>query len=180
MLLYIDACVREASRTRRLAEWLIKRLDGPVETLRLVDVEFPVADEAFLKKRDRLIAAEAFDDPLFDMARQFAAADEIVIAAPYWDLSFPASLKQYFEQINALGVTFRYTPDGYPQGLCRAKKLHYVTTAGGMYVPEEYGFGYVKALAESFYGIPEVTQLSAVGLDIYGADPEGILAEAMK
>jgi hypothetical protein len=29
-------------------------------------------------------------------------------------------------------------------------------TAGGQYVPEEYGFGYVKALAQIFYGIDEV------------------------
>ena len=180
MILWIDACVRAHSRTRRLADALLSTLEGPVETLRLVDLRFPVADETFLKKRDRLIAAEAFDDPIFDWARQFAAADEIVIAAPYWDLSFPAALKQYFEQINALGVTFRYTSDGYPQGLCRAKRLHFVTTAGGQYVPDEFGFGYVRALAESFYGIPEVLQYRAVGLDIDGADPEQILMESMR
>lgn len=180
MLLLIDACVRKGSRTRRLADALLATLDGPVETLRLVDLRFPVADEAFLKKRDQLLAAQAYDDPMFDWARQFAAADEIVIAAPYWDLSFPAVLKQYFEQINALGVTFRYTPDGYPQGLCRAKRLHYVTTAGGQYVPEAFGFGYVKALAEGFYGIPEILQYRAVGLDIDGADPEMIMAESMR
>lgn len=180
MILSIDACVRARSRTRRLADALLATLEGVVETLRLVDLDFPVADEAFLMKRDRLISTEAFDDPIFDWARQFAAADEIVIAAPYWDLSFPAALKQYFEQINVLGVTFRYTPDGYPLGLCRAKKLHYVTTAGGQYVPDEYGFGYVKALAESFYGIPEVLQYRAVGLDIDGADPEKILLESLR
>jgi len=38
---------------------------------------------------DALIAAGSFDDPMFALARQFAAADEVVIAAPLWDLSFP-------------------------------------------------------------------------------------------
>ena len=61
---------------------------------------------------------------MFELARQFAAADQIVIAAPYWDLSFPAALKQYFEQINVLGITFAYTPEGVPKGLCRARKLY--------------------------------------------------------
>lgn len=178
MLLLIDACVREASRTRRLAEaWLAGR---SCERVRLDQTVFPVADEAFLIKRDRLIRAEAFDDPLFAPARQFAAAEEIAIAAPYWDLSFPAALKQYLEQINVLGITFRYTPEGVPQGLCRARRLTYITTAGGSYVPEEFGFGYVEALARSFYGIPEVKQIRAVGLDLELADPEAILRTAQQ
>ena len=41
---------------------------------------------------------------MFDLAKQFAEADEVIIAAPFWDLSFPAALKQYFEQINVLGI----------------------------------------------------------------------------
>ena len=151
-----------------------------MEELRLDHIAFPVADEAFLDKRDGLIAAEKFNDPLFAMARQFVAADEIVIAAPYGDLSFPAALKQYFEQINVLGITFAYTQDGIPQGLCRARKLYYVTTAGGNFVPEEYGFGYVKVLAQSYYGIPEMELIQATGLDIDGADVEEIMWEVMK
>ena len=180
MLLYINACVRAQSRTKRLADRLIEKLGGGAERLDLASLSFPVADEAFLERRDRLIAAGAFDDPLFDLARQFAAADRIVIAAPYWDLSFPAALKQYVEQINVLGITFAYTPEGVPKGLCRAKKLYYVMTAGGNYVPEEYGFGYVRTLARSFYGIEDVELIQAVGLDLVGADPEGILRECLE
>lgn len=179
MLLYINACVRAQSRTKRLADRLIEKLGGGAERLDLASLSFPVADEAFLDRRDRLIAAGAFDDPLFDLARQFAAADRIVIAAPYWDLSFPAALKQYVEQINVLGITFAYTPEGVPKGLCRAKKLYYVMTAGGTYVPEEYGFGYVRTLARSFYGIEDVELIQAVGLDLVGADPEEILRECL-
>ena len=180
MLLYINACVRAQSRTKRLADRLIEKLGGGAERLDLASLSFPVADEAFLERRDRLIAAGAFDDPLFDLARQFATADRIVIAAPYWDLSFPAALKQYVEQINVLGITFAYTPEGVPKGLCRAKKLYYVMTAGGTFVPEEYGFGYVRTLARSFYGIEDVELIQAVGLDLVGADPEGILRECLE
>ncbi|MBP3729271.1 MAG: NAD(P)H-dependent oxidoreductase [Lachnospiraceae bacterium] len=178
MVLFVNACVRGESRTIWLADRLLAQMKEPWEELRLEEVPFPSVDEAFLKRRDALIAKERFEDPLFHLARQFAEADQIIIAAPYWDLSFPAALKQYFEQINVLGITFRYTPEGVPQGLCRARRLLYVTTAGGDFAPEEYGFGYVRALARNYYGIPEVQQLKAAGLDLIGADPEAILQNA--
>ena len=178
-ILLVDACVRAQSRTKRLSDRLLEQLDGYVETLRLEEIDFPKVDGAFLLRRDALIAAGQLDAPMFALARQFAQAEQIVIAAPYWDLSFPASLKQYLEQINVIGVTFRYSPEGLPEGLCRAKRLFYVTTAGGAFVPTEFGFGYVKALAKSFYGIPDVRLIPASGLDIDGADAEQLLQKAM-
>lgn len=179
MILFINACVRKESRTKRLAEALLSKLDEPYIEIRLADIVFPVTDENYLAKRDQLIAAQAFSDPMLTLANQFAAADRVVIAAPYWDLSFPATLKQYIEHINVLGVTFTYTPEGIPKGLCRAKELYYVTTAGGNYVPEEFGFGYIKALAQNFYGIPEVELIQVTGLDLDGADPEQILMDSI-
>ena len=116
---------------------------------------------------------------MFEQARLFASADKIVIAAPYWDLSFPAVLKQYIEQINVLGITFVYTPEGVPKGLCKGSELYYITTAGGDYMPEGYGFGYVKALAENFYGINDVKIIKATGLDIYGANIEKIISDTI-
>ena len=120
MVLYIDACVRKNSRTRRLADCLLNTLNAPYTRLRLEECVFPTVDEAFLEKRDRLLREGDFDNPVFAYARQFAQADEIIIAAPFWDLSFPAVLKSYLEQINVVGITFRYTPEGIPEGLCRA------------------------------------------------------------
>ena len=177
-ILFINACVREASRTRELAEKLLAKLGRPFEELRLDEIAFPVTNEAYLNTRDRLIAAGDLQDPFFDLARQFAEAETIVIAAPYWDLSFPAMLKQYLEQINVVGITFRYTEEGIPVGLCRARQLFYVTTAGGCFVPEDYGFGYVKALAENYYGIRDVRKIEADGLDIIGADVRAIMQAA--
>ena len=177
-ILFVNACVREDSRTGRLAEKLLEKLGQPYAEVCLHALSFPTADEAFLRLRDRRIAEGALEDPMFALARQFARAETVVIAAPYWDLSFPAALKQYFEQINVVGITFRYSEEGIPVGLCRAKRLYYVTTAGGSYVPEEFGFGYVRALALGYYGIPEANLIKAVGLDLVGADVEGILKAA--
>ena len=177
-ILYVNACVRRESRTRRLAEALLKKLGAPYEEVRLEDIAFPAVDEEYLNRRDRLAAGEEADDGMLDLARQFARAEIIVIAAPYWDLSFPAALKQYLEQVNVVGITFRYSEEGVPVGLCRAKRLYYVTTAGGHYVPEAFGFGYVEALAQGYYGIRDVRKIEAVGLDIIGADVDGIMAAA--
>ncbi|MBQ3791829.1 MAG: NAD(P)H-dependent oxidoreductase, partial [Clostridia bacterium] len=154
MILFVNACVRQASRTKRLAKGLLKKAGRPYEEADLTKIRFPKVDEDYLLLREKLVTAGDLRHPALSLSVQFARADEIVIAAPYWDLSFPALLKQYFEQICVVGITFRYTQDGRPEGLCRARKLTYVTTAGGTAVPEEYGFGYVRALAENFYGIP--------------------------
>ena len=175
MILYVNACVRTQSRTKKIAEKLLEKLGDKVDEVRLSEVSFPYTNEEFLKERDSYIASGNFDDKYFDLAKQFAKADTIVIAAPYWDLSFPAVLKQYIEHINVLGITFEYSPEGIPIGLCKAKKLYYVMTAGGTYVPEEFGFGYIKALAQNFYGIKDVELIKATGLDIQGNDEEGII-----
>ena len=177
MLLFIDACVRGASRTKHLADCLLKALDVPYTRLYLGDCALPKVDEAFLEQRDRLIREGDFDHPMFEYARQFARADGIVIAAPFWDLSFPAVLKAYLEQINVVGVTFRYTPEGVPVGLCRANRLYYVTTVGADFFPESFGFGYVEALAKNFYGIQNVELIKATGLDIDGAPVESLLRD---
>lgn len=177
-ILFINACVRTESRTRQLTEKLLLKLNRPYEEVRLHEIAFPVADEDFLNMRDRLIAERDFENPLFDLARQFSESEIIVIAAPYWDLSFPAALKQYFEQINVVGIMFKYTEDGIPVGLCKARRLYYVTTAGGSYVPEEFGFGYIKALSQGFYGIQEVRKIEAAGLDLVGADVSALMRAA--
>lgn len=180
MILFVNCCVRENSRTKKLADYLISKLRGDVSEVRPGEEMFPVIDGEFIEKREKYEARSDYDHFCFDFAKQFAQADSIVIAAPYWDLSFPASLKQYFELVNVIGITFGYNEEGLPFGMCSAKTVYYVSTSGGNYYNEEYGYGYVKALAETFYGIQDVKLIKAVGLDIVGADQEKILADAEK
>lgn len=178
MVLFINACVRAASRTRLLAEHLLVGLEGEVRELRLEETKLPTPDERFLQMRDTLSARREFAHPIFALAREFVQADTVVIAAPFWDLSFPATLKRYFELVNVPGLAFVYTEQGWPRGLCSAKRLYYVTTSGGPIQNEEYGFGYIRALAEGFYQIPEIRCIRAEGLDLPGADIPAILRGA--
>ncbi|MCI8284775.1 MAG: ACP phosphodiesterase [Firmicutes bacterium] len=179
-ILFINACVRSDSRTERLARKVLEKLSGNVQELNLeLENIKPLSREA-LEYREARLADKDFSDPVFKYAKQFAEADVIVMAAPYWDLSFPALIKIYVEAINILGIAFNYTEEGIPHGLCRASKLIYITTAGGPIYETDYGFDYIKALAENFYGIKEVVSFKAMNLDIEGADVEAILSETIK
>ena len=135
-------------------------------------------NNAALERRLKRALAGDFSDPMFNFAKDFASAETIVIAAPYWDLSFPALLKCYIEQISVIGLTFAYDDAGRPYGLCEADRLIYVTTSGGPMFNEDAGFGYIKSLAQSFYGIQNVSCIKAENLDLIGADAESILRTA--
>ena len=174
----INACVRSYSRTLELTQEVLKKLDGCVEEIRLYEESLPALDLERMERRGQASQKQDFSHPDFELAKQFAAADIVVIAAPYWDLMFPAVLKSYLENITVSGITFRYSDQGRPESLCKAKALYYVTTSGGFIGQNDFGFFYVKALAQNFFGITELHRYSAEGLDIFGTDVERIMGKA--
>lgn len=174
--LFINACIhRERSRTLRLAHRYLQHLRQEEGELTLDEVvveelELPLLGTEGVAHRQRLLDAGKMDDPMFDLARQFAAADRIVVAAPYWDLSFPALLKAYLEQVCVSGLAFRYEDGGALVGLCRADRLVYLTTSGGPIGGLNFGHDYLKGLC-AMVGIPDTVCYAAEGLDIWGNDP---------
>lgn len=179
-VLFVNGCVREESRTERLARKLLEQLSGEVEEVVLETEGIQPLNRDTLRERSNCIENGAMGAVILRYARQFAQADEIVIAAPYWDLSFPAIVKNYLEAVTVNGITFCYTEEGYPSGLCKAKKLYYVTTAGGPILQWNMGYDYIKALSKLYYGIEETVCLTAENLDIVGADVEQIMVQAEK
>lgn len=177
MVLFVNGCARSNSRTLALAESVLSELSGQIQEVCLYPDGPEGLDTEKLRLRETLLKDREYDHPMFRWAKQFAQADTIVIAVPYWDLLFPAKLRAYLEEVTVSGITFCYGDDGVPQGLCKAKRLIYVTTAGGPIV-WNMGFEYVEKLAHTFYGIPHVSQLKAEGLDIWGADTTAIIDAA--
>ena len=183
-LLYVDACVnRETSRTERLAQVLLERLleQGDYELTTLVlenEALAPLTGELVLARSEGTQAGD-FSHPVFAYAKQFAAADTVVVATPYWDFSFPAMLKVYLELLCAQGVTFNYSPEGIPTGLVNVSKAYYVTTVGGYAGEWDYGWDQVKALCQLYFGIQDVKAFRAEGLDIITNDAEQIMADAI-
>ena len=179
-ILYINASVRSDSRTNRLARYLLDRISAEKTIIDLGKEDIKPLNKELLELRNRLSLEKTFDNAIFSYAKVYAEADIVIIVAPYWDLSFPALLKNYIEAINVNGIAFRYTDDGKVETLCKAHELIYITTAGGKIVSDEFGFGYIKTLAQKFYGIKNIEYIKAEGLDISGANVEEILKKAEK
>ena len=185
-ILFVNACIKReaASRTNVLAQaYLQKALAGGdcrLSTIHLEELEMHPLTGKSLTEREKAIACNDFSSPAFDLARNFAAAEEVVIAAPYWDMSFPASLKLYIEQLCVNKLTFCYNEKGIPCGLTNIKKVIYLTTAGGYIGNNNFGFDYVKGVFSSLFGVEDISFFSAEGLDIYGNDPEGLLKNAIE
>lgn len=185
-LLYIDCCIRkEASRTRRLAYAFLEAIeqqgDYDIERLLLTEEALsPLVGDYFLK-REQLLEEGRLDHPRFRYARQFAAADRIVVAAPFWDLSVPALLKIYIENVSVQDITFGCdTVKGHLFGICRATKLCFLTTRGGSYEHSalETGIPFMRNLSE-FFGIEQFDYVAADGIDLLFEPPETILLRAI-
>ena len=184
-LLFVNSCIsqrEEASRTLALVKafleaWKALHPEAEVET---VAPETLLALKPFepemLNDRDALTGIGCFDAPVFDLARQVRAADRVVVAAPFWDLSFPAALRTYIEYISANGLTYHYEADGC-HGDCREEKLAYLTSGGDAERPESLGVLYWKQLAAMF-GIPAFEYVFAGGLDLDPAKTDELLEAA--
>ena len=181
-ILFVDACMRdELSRTRILCREFLDQyaaLHPQCQILHrdLTCPSLPVLTGPMAQERDAL-AADEKDPPMLQPAFEAAQADLILVGAPYWDMTFPAALKVYLEWASAIGVTFGYTKEGQQVGLCKARHLVFITTAGGPIGNLNLGYDYLKAWA-NMVGIPETHCLTAENLDIRGADVEGILSIA--
>lgn len=170
-LLFIDGCMRgKQSRTRKLAAAFLSALPEEYEVER-VDVDaldiLPLTHKA-LDHRNELIGRSEYGHTMFAFARQFAVADAVMVAAPFWDMGIPAKLKTYFEHVSVAGITFEVKENGDCVGCCRAKRLVYLTTRG-MEIEDgsvmEQASPYLNALA-LFFGIDGFDSVSAWGLDM--------------
>lgn len=183
-LLFIDGCISQrgpASRTRALAEAFLSAFQeshpgAEVETVTLEALDLKPFLPAALNQRDELASVGAFGAPVFDLARQFQAADKIVAAAPFWDMSFPAVMRTYIEYISANGLCYHYEADGC-HGDCRADRLAYLTTGGDFERPESLGVLYWKQFSRMF-GIPRFDYVFAGGLDVDPAKAPELLEAA--
>ena len=163
-LIIIDSCMREESRTRVILDAakdvLSARYD--IETIDVNAIGLPPVTPQMLKER----TSGNVPEKTVALARKIASADRIVIAAPFWDMSFPAVLKAFFENMSLYNVTF--TDDGTTcTGLCKCRKVLYITTRG-MDIPtgdfRDQGSSYLKALS-SLWGLGVVITVAAWNLD---------------
>lgn len=182
-VLFVNSCPRPRGESRTLALYdafiaaYREKHDCEVTELNLYQSGVTCYTIDDIKKRDALCAEKRFDSEMFGYATQFAKADSVIIAAPYWDLSFPSVLKAYIEMVCVCGITFKYTVNG-SVGLCAADKLAYITTSGGFSKDKNYGGDYIKAVGE-FLGIHSFTQCAAYGVDVRELNTDEIMEKAI-
>ena len=162
--LVIDATTRDNSRTKKLYKEYLKRLNGDINIINLYDLNIKPLNKNDIIKRDNLLLSNNYNDPMLALANDFVTYDEIIIAAPYWDLSFPSILKVYFENISVVGITFHYE-NGLPKGLAKAKRFIYFSTCGGPIFNHHLGYEYTKELLGMF-GIHESYNCYIDSLDV--------------
>ena len=184
-LLFVNGCISqrgEESRTLVLARsfldaWQARHPEAEVET---VEPEALLALKPFapemLNDRDALAGIRCFDAPVYDLARQFRAADRVVVAAPFWDLTFPAALRTYIEYISAVGLTYHETEAGCC-GDCAAQWRVYLTSGGDVEREDSIGVLHWRQLAAMF-GIPKFDYVFAGGLDAHPETAGETLAAA--
>ena len=165
-LVVINACVRqEESRTLRIAEPIIGALSKRYDTVRY---DLPEMDGIVPLTPDMYAGRGRGEVPSWALAaaREIASADRILIAAPFWDMSFPAVLKCFFEQTSLFDVTFTDTGKTCI-GLCKAPKVLYITTRGmdiATGSKREQATPYIKAIG-SLWNLGELTTISARNMD---------------
>ncbi len=180
-VLYINCCIREeASRSKELADCFLDAIKDRFEITELnlmkENLSYMMGD--FFEERQVLLEKDDKQHPRFDYAHAFASYDKIVVAAPFWDLSFPALLKVYIENICVDGITFGCDETGM-FGLCKATKMVFLTSRGGFFndSPMEMGSLYMKTMCQ-FFGIDEYVCVAADGLDTGARPVADIMADA--
>ena len=169
-LLYIDACIRdEESRTKRVAEPIVRALEKKYDVQRFVlnEMELDIVQKDLIRKRLNGV----IDPTVMSWAKSVRDADRIVIAAPFWDMSIPAALKNFIELCSILDVTFK-TNDKTCYGNCKAEKLLFITTRGMDITTgdvREQATSYLKALSW-LWGIGPMQAVSAQNMDYASVD----------
>ena len=146
-ILFINACYNyEKSRTLYLANKIFEKFDidsnFDFEEVRLKDLHLLPLSEEKLKLRFDLANKHLFDMDMLTYSKKILSADIVVIAAPFYDFSYPSILKLFIENVSVPNLMYTYSKDGY-KGFARGRKFIYMTTRGSN-LPDSEDFGYLS------------------------------------
>lgn len=174
-ILHVNASARGAASVSRqltadLIDALRERHTDVRITRRNVAAGLPFVDEEWVaanytpeEERDEAQRRKlALSD---ELVAELAAADILVIGAPIYNFSIPASLKAWVDMIARARLTFRYTSDGV-EGLLADRKTYIVSPSGGVPVGSAADFAtpYLRHVL-GFVGIKDIEFIGARGAD---------------
>lgn len=174
-VLEINASARqEGSISRRLVRDLLEALEdrypGIRVTQRNVAAGLPFVDDAwvganFTPEEERSAADQEVLALSDELVSELEAADILVIGAPIYNFSVPATLKAWIDMVARARKTFRYTENGV-EGLLKGKRAFVVVPSGGVPIGSAVDFAtpYLRH-ALGFFGITDVEFIGAQGAD---------------
>ena len=186
-VLYIKANIKNEgeSRTFKVSDSFVEeyKRNNPEDEIITLDLYKENID--FLRTDDlgKLFGPkdeESKNNSILKYAYEFADADKYIIAAPMWNLSFPAILKAYIDYVSVSGITFKYTAEG-PVGLLNNKKAVHIVSRGGAYnnSPYEMGDRYLRTIL-GFFGIKDIETIAIDNLDVIGVNVEEKVKEGIE
>ncbi|MDK0538167.1 FMN-dependent NADH-azoreductase [Clostridium perfringens] len=186
-VLYIKANLKNEgeSRTFKVSDSFVEeyKKNNPEDEIITLDlykenIDFLRADD--LGKLFGPKDEESKNNSILKYAYQFADADKYIIAAPMWNLSFPAILKAYIDYVSVSGITFKYTAEG-PVGLLNNKKAVHIVSRGGAYDNSSYEMGdrYLRTIL-GFFGIKDIETIAIDNLDVMGVNVEKKVEEGIE
>ncbi|EHK2327819.1 FMN-dependent NADH-azoreductase [Clostridium perfringens] len=186
-VLYIKANIKNEgeSRTFKVSDSFVEeyKRNNPEDEIITLDlykenIDFLRADD--LGKLFGPKDEESKNNSILKYAYEFADADKYIIAAPMWNLSFPAILKAYIDYVSVSGITFKYTAEG-PVGLLNNKKAVHIVSRGGAYdnSPYEMGDRYLRTIL-GFFGIKDIETIAIDNLDVIGINVEEKVEEGIE
>jgi len=124
-ILKIDSSITgETSVSRQLTSAIIDQLKAQQPGAEIVTRDLAAAP------LDHLTLAALGNSTVLD---QFLAADTVVIGAPMYNFGISSQLKAWIDRITIAGKTFRYMPEGRPEGLAGDKRVIVAISRGGFY-----------------------------------------------
>ncbi|BDC01143.1 NAD(P)H-dependent oxidoreductase [Clostridium perfringens] len=186
-VLYIKANIKNEgeSRTFKVSDSFVEeyKKNNPEDEIITLDLYKENIDFLRVDDLGKLFGPkdeESKNNSILKYAYQFADADKYIIAAPMWNLSFPAILKAYIDYVSVSGITFKYTAEG-PVGLLNNKKAVHIVSRGGGYdnSPYEMGDRYLRTIL-GFFGIKDIETIGIDNLDVIGVNVEEKVEEGIE
>ena len=175
-LLYLNVNIREQdSRTKRIADAFLNEIKDKyqIEEINIDQLEIYPKNNAYFRTTE----INKNDERL---AKLVASADKLLIATPFWDMSFPSKLKVFIERATFPGITMSATDD--MRGVSGVEEVLVITTRGWDIKDYDELDGissYMKGL-QLLWGIDKYHIISANGLDVYLDKVDELVETAIK
>jgi FMN-dependent NADH-azoreductase len=183
-ILHIDASSQSApnSISRKLSNSLVERLSDENTSVIYRDVSqgLPFVSEFMIgayftpaeDRSDEQNQAIALSN---EIVAEIAASDIVVLGAPMYNFSAPATLKAWADLVARVGVTFQYTENG-PVGLLENKKAYVAVATGG--VPIDSPVDFLTPWLRQFLGFLGIADVEIIGAEALTSNAEAAVQGA--